>query len=144
MNASRNIWKFGAPLLLTIIVLVIALAGTLAGEFGDNDNEADPSDEYQVSDVNINRVDVRLAESHPVQVYVEIAGYLPDPCWNAQEPVVEQDGQRFEIEIVAERKADEVCPQVIEDYETVVELGTADPGDYVVSVNGVEQEFEVH
>ncbi|TVR69971.1 MAG: hypothetical protein EA415_13565 [Sphaerobacteraceae bacterium] len=142
MNASRDIWRFGLPLLLAVIVLVIALAGTLAGEF--DDTEADPSGEYQVSNVNIDRVDVRLAESHPVQVYVEIAGYLPDPCWNAQEPVVEQDGPRFEIEIVAERKADEVCPQVIEDYETVVELGTVDPGDYVVSVNGVEQEFEVH
>jgi hypothetical protein len=136
--------RFGAPLLLVAVALIIALASVLAGDSGDDNDQADPSDEYQVADVSIDHVEVRLAESYPVQVFIDVVGYLPDPCWEAQEPVVEQEGNRFEIEIVAERKADEVCPQVIEDYETSIALGTMDPGDYAVSVNGVEQEFEVH
>lgn len=144
MNTRSNLLRLGAPIFLTTLVLVIALAGTAAGDAQDPDNLADPSDEYQVSEVTIHTVDVLIAESYPVQVFVEISGYLPDPCWNALEPVVEQDGDRFEVEILGEREAGAMCPQVIENYDTTVSLGSPEPGVYLVSVNGVEQEFEVH
>lgn len=102
------------------------------------------NDDYQVSAVTIETVEVQLAESFPVQMFVEVSGYLPDPCWEPVEPVVEQDGQRFNIEIVAEREADQMCPQVIEPYEKTISFGAMDPGQYLVSVNGVEQAFAVH
>lgn len=144
MNTRSSLLRLGAPIFLATLVLVIALAGTAAGDVEDNDNVASPSDEYQVSEVTIHTIDVLIAESFPVQVFVEISGYLPDPCWNAQEPVVEQNGDRFEVEILGERKADEMCPQVVENYEETVDLGSPEPGVYLVSVNGVEQEFEVY
>jgi hypothetical protein len=142
---TSNLLRFGAPLLIGVLVLVLVIARVGAGDSnGTDDNGADTGDEYQVQAVEIESVDVRIAESFPVQIFVDVAGYVPDPCWKPQEPVVEQDGPRFEVEIVAERKADEMCPQVIESYEHTVSLGSMDPGDYVVSVNGVEQQFEVH
>ncbi|MEX2426443.1 MAG: hypothetical protein WD401_06730, partial [Thermomicrobiaceae bacterium] len=89
-------------------------------------------------------VNVLLAESFPVQVFIEVTGYLPDPCWKPQEPAIREDGARIEVEIVAERNANDMCAQAIEDYQNNIALGTMDPGKYVVSVNGTEQQFEVH
>jgi inhibitor of cysteine peptidase len=144
MANRSNLLRLGAPIMIATLALVIALGGALTTDTSDQNDQADPSNEYEVSEVNVETVDVLLAESYPVQVFVEVTGYLPDPCWEAQEPVTEQNGNRVDIEILAERKVDEVCPQVIEEYRTTIELGTLEPGEWVVSVNGVEQEFEVH
>jgi hypothetical protein len=146
VDNTRNLLRFGSPLMFAVLVLVIALGRVGAGDPEGliNDDPPAPGDERQVQQVQIESVDVQLAESFPVQVFVEISGYLPDPCWEPQVPVVQQDGDRFEIEIMAERDPDEVCPQVIEDYSETVALGSMDPGAYVVIVNGVEQSFEVH
>jgi hypothetical protein len=138
-----NLIRFGLPVLAATFVLIIALA-----MFGREGNASKPNDTtndtaYQVQPVTIESVDVRIAESFPVQIFVEVHGYVPDPCWEVQDPVVQQDGPRFEIEIMAERPEGAVCAQVIEPYETNIALGSMDPGDYVVSVNGFEQPFEV-
>jgi hypothetical protein len=144
MTGSSKLFRLGAPMLIGVLILAVAIARAGAGDPDDASNgDVDVDDEYRVERVSIDSVDVRIAESYPVQIFVDVNGYLPDPCWNAMEPSVEQDGNRFEVEIVAERKADEMCPQVIEDYEYVIALGSPDPGDYVINVNGVEQAFEV-
>jgi hypothetical protein len=145
VKRSRNMFRYGVPLLLSTLGLVIAIvwAGTQDSVPGNSIDDGSDT-EYQVEDVTIESVEVQLAESFPVQVFVNVSGYLPDPCWEPREPVVEQDGSRFNIEIVAERKADQMCPQVIEPYESTIGLGTMEPGDYLVDVNGLEQEFEVH
>lgn len=131
-------------MLFIVLVLTVLLARVGAGSPDEHGNNVAPGGERQVEQVTIESVDVRLAESFPVQVFVEVQGYLPDPCWEAQEPFVQQDGNRFEIEIMAERDPNEACPQVIEDYAENVALGSMDPGEYIVIVNGVEQSFEVH
>lgn len=132
-------------MLIVVLVLVVAIARVGAGRNDDGgDDLPDPGDEMRVQPVEIESIDVLLAESFPVQVFVEVTGYLPDPCWEPQEPVVREQGPRFEVEIVAERDAGEMCAQAIEPYQHNIALGTMDPGTYVVSVNGTEQEFEVH
>ena len=144
MSTSSNLLRLGGPIIVIALVLIVAIARVGADDSGDNDNSVDPDNEYLVEQVTIDAVDVRIAESYPVQVFVEVTGYVPDPCWEPREPVIEQDGNRFDVEIVAERKADEMCPQVIEDYKHNLALGSPDPGTYVINVNGVEQEFEVY
>ena len=144
MARRSKLMRFGMPVLAGVIVLVIALVRFGGNGTAGDDPRPEPDNGYLVEKVTIESVEVRLAESYPVQVFVEVAGYMPDPCWEAQPPTVEQDGSRWNIEIVAEREADLICAQVIEPYEEVIALGPVDPGDYLVDVNGVEQTFTVH
>jgi hypothetical protein len=144
LDSPSKLVRVGAPMLILVLVLIVAIARVGAGDASNDDQgQQDSGDEYRVEPVTIESVEVRIAESFPVQIFVEVTGYLPDPCWEPQEPSVEQDGNQFIIEIMAERKVDEVCPQVIENYEHTIALGSMDPGSYVVRVNEVEQAFEV-
>lgn len=144
MNNSGRLLRMGVPILIGVLVLVIAIARVGADDADDPSNGTAPDGERRVEPVTVEAVEVRLAESYPVQVFVEVHGYVPDPCWEPQEPVVTEQGDRFEVEIVAERDPADMCAQVIEDYQTNVSLGSPGPGEYTVVVNGVEQTFEVH
>jgi hypothetical protein len=141
-RSAMTLW--GIPILIGVLILVVAIARV--GATDNNNDERDPNlvDGYLVELVTIEEVEVLIAESYPVQVFVRVTGYLPDPCWEALPPTIVKDGNRIEIEILARRDPEAVCAQVIQDYEESIPLGTMDPGEYVVSVNGVEREFEVH
>jgi inhibitor of cysteine peptidase len=140
---KNNLLRFGVPIALVAIALIIVLVVFGRGGSASSDDTVSPGNDREVQRVEIESVEVQIAESFPVQIFVVVSGYVPDPCWEVQEPVIEQSDQRFEIEIVAERDPDEMCAQVIEPYEESIGLGTVEPGDYVVSVNGVEQSFRV-
>jgi inhibitor of cysteine peptidase len=137
----RALVRWGVPAVLIVLILAVAASRLTTNGFSAPGEE--PGDARIVDPVTIERIDVLLLESFPVQVQVNVEGYLPDPCYEAQEPVVEQDGNRFIIEIVGERAEDEVCAQVIQPYEQSINLGSVEPGDYAVEVNGVVQEFRV-
>lgn len=143
MASYGKLLRYGVPILIVVLILAVAIARVGAGDPGEPDGGAAPDDERQVQEITIEAVDVRIAESFPVQVFIDVTGTMPDPCWEAQEPAINQNGPRFEVEIMAERDPDEMCTQVIEDYQTNISLGSPEPGEYVVEVNGVEQEFEV-
>jgi hypothetical protein len=144
VDSPSKLVRVGAPMLIVVLVLIVAIARVGAGDASNDDQrQSDTGDEYRVDPVTVESVEVRIAESYPVQIFVEVTGYLPDPCWEPQEPSVVQDGNQFIIEIMAERKVDEVCPQVIENYEHTISLGSMDAGNYVVRVNEFEQAFEV-
>ena len=143
MNRSSNLLRIGLPMLSLALVLVIAIVRVGSDDTGNGENDTNHENARLVEPVSIDSVDIRLAESFPVQAFVEVSGYLPDPCWEPMEPHIVHEGSRFDIEILAERDADEFCPQVIEDYDTSISLGPVDPGDYVVRVNSVEEQFRV-
>jgi hypothetical protein len=144
MSQTSNLLRFGAPILVVALAVVILIARVGAGnnDEGDVDHQA-PDGERQVEEINIENYDIRLAESFPVQVFVDVEGYLPDPCWEPQEPVIERDENRFVVTILAERDPEEMCPQLIEDYSETIALGNADPGSYTIEINGIEQSFDV-
>lgn len=144
MKRSGRLLRFGVPILIGVLVLTVAIARVGAGDPHEPGNGSPPAGERRVEPVTIETINVNIAESHPVQVFVDVAGYLPDPCWEAPETVVTEAEPRFEVEIMAERDPGETCAQVIEDYQATIPLGSPEPGDYVVDVNGVEQAFEVH
>jgi hypothetical protein len=144
MNHTSNLLRFGAPILFVSIAIVVVIASVGAGNGEDDDRDQPASgDERQVQEVAIDRFDVNLAESFPVQVFIAVEGHLPDPCWESQEPVVEREGDRFVVTIMAERDPDEMCAQVIEDYSESIGLGDVEPGSYAVEVNGLEQTFDI-
>lgn len=143
MARRSTMTRWGIPIIAVTIVLVFAIARVGAGDDDDQPGNG-PGGERQVERVTIEQVSVNIAESYPVQVFVDVTGTMPDPCWEAQEPAIEEKGARIEIEIVAERDPDEVCAQVVQEYQKNIALGTMEPGEYVVEVNGVESEFEVY
>ncbi|MGA7671874.1 MAG: hypothetical protein WBW04_15710 [Nitrolancea sp.] len=95
------------------------------------------------SPIQITNVDVLIAESYPPQISVSVTGIIPDSCTTVQQPEVNHDGTTFTITIMGERPTGMVCAQVATTYQKSIALGTLDPGDYTVSVNGVSKDFTV-
>ncbi len=93
--------------------------------------------------LQIEQIDVLVAESYPPQVSVTVAGVIPDSCTKPRDPQVSRDGSTFTITILGERPADMACAQVISTYQQTIPLGTVQPGNYQVIVNGVRKDFTV-
>jgi hypothetical protein len=93
----------------------------------------------------IESVEVSLMESQPVQVAVEVRGYVPDSCHAFKGASQRRDGNSFSIEMFMERTApaDAACLLRIEIVERSFPLGPLPAGDYVVNVNGVRRSFHI-
>jgi inhibitor of cysteine peptidase len=141
MYARSALIRWGIPAVLILLIVAVAVARLATDRTGAANDE--PNNGYITAPVTVEAIDVLLLESFPVQVMVQVQGYLPDPCYEALEPVIERDGNRFVIEIVGERDEDAMCAQVIEPYEENINLGAVEPGEYAVEVNGVVKEFRV-
>ncbi|MEX2236194.1 MAG: hypothetical protein WEB00_01475 [Dehalococcoidia bacterium] len=100
--------------------------------------------DYTIGQFNVESVDVLIAESFPVQIFVTAAGYFPDGCTELHEVTIDQQGNEFIVTITTRRPADAVCTQAIVEHIESIGLGSPPPGDYTVTVNGVSQEFTVH
>ncbi len=92
----------------------------------------------EISPAPIHEVDVRFAESHPVQVFVYIKGGLKDGCTTFHDLSVERDGNTVNIYVTTRRPRKAVCPAVYGFFEKNVALGTNfSPGEtYTLKVNG--------
>lgn len=93
----------------------------------------------------VDRVAVLLTESTPVQVHVDVSGYLPDGCTTIAEIVQVRDLEQgtFSIEIRTVRPKGAMCTQVISEFQETIALDVAGlpAGDYTVNVNGVSAGF---
>jgi inhibitor of cysteine peptidase len=141
MYARSALIRWGIPGILILLIVSIAVARLATDSTGAANDE--PGNGFVTAPVTVETIDVLLLESFPVQVMVQVQGYLPDPCYETQDPVIERDGNRFVVEIIGKRETDAVCAQVIQPYEESINLGPVDPGDYTVEVNGVVKEFRV-
>jgi hypothetical protein len=99
--------------------------------------------EYIFGEFQVESVDVSIAESFPVQVFVAANGYLGDGCTEIHEVDVQQNGNEFEVTITTRRPAEAICTQQLVGHTENVGLGSPPPGDYTVTVNGVSQSFTV-
>ena len=100
-------------------------------------------DQWIIADMPIVEIELLLAESDPVQVTVEVPGYLPDSCTAHHETHQAQEGNTITIQITTIRPKDTACATVVTEYQEQVFIGALPAGDYKVIVNGVEQEFRV-
>ena len=87
--------------------------------------------------VSIDSAEVLLLESFPVQVRLNLKGALPTPCHQLRAKVSEPDEQkRIHVEVYALVDPDQVCIQMLEPFETSINLGSFPGGTYSVWVNG--------
>ena len=100
-------------------------------------------DRWIIADMPIKEIEVLLAESEPVQVTVEVTGYLPDSCTTHHETHQAGKGYTIFIQMTTIRPKDSVCAAVVTEYQEGVFIGTLPAGDYTVIVNSVEQKFRV-
>ena len=96
-----------------------------------------------IADMPIAEIEVLLAESDPVQVIVEVNGWLPDSCTAHHETHQAQEGNTITIQITTIRPKDLACAAVVTEYQEQIFIGALPVGDYTVRVNGMEQQFRV-
>lgn len=99
------------------------------------------SEEQAVSEsdkvlTNINRVDVRVMESWPMRLSLDVDGEHPDGC---EFPVLvgqSRRGNAIEIEVYREVPADVVCPMILKPYRDTIQVeGSFESGEYTIQVN---------
>ncbi len=100
-------------------------------------------DQWIIADMPIVEIEVLLAESDPVQVTVDVNGYLADSCTAHHETHQAQEGNTITIQITTIRPRDLACATVVTEYQEKVSIGTLPAGDYKIIVNDVEGEFRV-
>ena len=87
-----------------------------------------------------------LVEEYPVVVSVEVSGYLPNPCFQLEEPAVMREGSTFTI-VLAQRALQTftACAQVIEPFTVLVPLNVKGlaAGHYTVMVNDQQSGFDL-
>lgn len=97
----------------------------------------------EISPAPVHEVDVRFAESYPVQVFVYIKCGLRDGCTAFHDLSVEHDGNTIIISVTTKRPKKAVCPAVYGFFEKNVSLGTNfSPGKtYTLKVNDFTTTF---
>lgn len=91
----------------------------------------------------IEELSVSVLESNPVQVELNVVGYLSNPCVEMHTTVARR-GDTFFVAIGETQLQTLVaCPQVIEPFDITLPLDVKDlpSGDYRVVVNGDEIDF---
>ncbi len=145
MSSPCLIRPFGVLLLAAATVLT---AGCSPDDFLPLDRGGPPTPEgkqiFASELLPVERVDVQVLESFPVQVQVVVQGSLPDACTEVGEVRQTRDGNTLTMTIGTSRPVDAMCAQVLMPVEQTVPLdGPFPPGTYVVNVNGVETSFTV-
>ena len=133
-------------------VFIVALSGCVDNGQNNIDNGTEEptegqnsGEEYIYGLANVERIDILILESFPVQVNVIAEGYLPDGCTEIDEIETEREGNVFNITITTKRPKDAICTQAIENFsETIpLEVQGLSAGNYTVNVNGVTGSFEL-
>lgn len=100
----------------------------------------------QTSDSNLNRGNVFLdldkseiivMESAPVQVNILLKGDLPDPCHEMRAvPTTDETAKRVDLEVYSLTKKGGACITVLQPFEATISLGSFSGGTYEVFING--------
>ncbi|HET9201172.1 MAG TPA: hypothetical protein VFO84_09410 [Dehalococcoidia bacterium] len=128
---------------LLVLASALVVLTAACGDDDDDDNDANDDSEVVTTEFAVDSVEVLQLESFPVQISVEATGTLPDGCTEVSNVDVAQDGSQFTVAIETERPTDVACTLQIREHTESVSLGSPEPGDYTVTVNGVSEEFIV-
>jgi hypothetical protein len=121
------------------LVSIFALAGVNCGSLPE-----DPSDmTLVVAPIQIDSVDVALAESFPIQAFSHVVGVVGDGCTTLLPLEQRRSGNRVFVEIKAQRPKDAICTQIAKLFDQNIALGPFAPGDYELHVNDVVRHFHV-
>lgn len=78
---------------------------------------------------------ILLMESFPVQASLHVTGAVPTPCHTA-DWAVDQDADGIVVTLWSEADPEAICPQVLEEVEVSIALGSFEAADLPVSLNG--------
>jgi hypothetical protein len=102
---------------------------------------ATPTAAVETRLLQVERVEVRIAESSPPQVTAEFRGILPDGCSSVGAISQERQGNTIVVTVTTLRTG-EICTQAIQVVDQQVRLqGDFPAGTYVVRVNSMEARF---
>jgi inhibitor of cysteine peptidase len=136
--------------ILTLLLVILVACGA-AGEPAATEppTTVPPTDTPQPSPVEtpelvvgneayVETVQVLIMESMPVQVALEITGYLPDGCTSIASVIPERDGNTFNVAITTQRNIAALCTQALVPFSERVSLEVLGlpAGTYTVSVAG--------
>jgi len=89
---------------------------------------------------NIQRVQVNVKESHPVQLSLDVEGEHPDGCEYPVLVAQARRGNTIDIEVYREVPADVMCPMILKPYRGTIKLdGAFEAGEYRINVNSHSQ-----
>lgn len=144
----------GIMVLIVIVVVTVTTLTLGCSENGNNINNStindtmnDTAEKYLYGNASVEKVDILILESFPVQVHVAASGYLPDGCTQINEnaTIVDREGNTFKVHLETIRPKDAVCTQALVPFEQNIALDVygLEKGTYIVNVNGVEETFEL-
>ncbi len=92
----------------------------------------------------IDKVEVRIAESAPPQIFVQFRGTLGDGCTSLGAISQRRDGNTIDVTVATNHSGAEVCTAIAQLIDQTISLeGDFPPGEYTVRVNGVAQQFRI-
>jgi hypothetical protein len=129
----------------TLPPLALLLLSGLACNLIGRPAEAPPpaSGAIEPAEVRIERLEVQILESFPVQVNAVVHGSLPDACSLLESVRVTRQGASFQLALLAQRPAQAMCAQVVTPFTEVIPLDVdgLPAGDYLVHANGIQARF---
>ena len=139
----QQILWFAALLSLTHCIGCLNVIDKILDGSDEISNGGNHDDSWIITDMPVRKVSVLIAESQPVQVTVEVIGYLPDGCTTRHETHQSREGNTVTIQMTMKRSKDRICTKVVTDVREQIYIGTFAPGDYHLIVNGVKKKFRV-
>jgi hypothetical protein len=96
-------------------------------------------------EVVVDRIEILILESFPVQVHVVVYGQLPDACSFVQEATQARQDNTFDVGLVVARRPDARCaPQPTPFQHTIaLEVRGLKAGTYTVNVHGATGTFKL-
>lgn len=91
----------------------------------------------------IETVEAQILESMPMQITLQVTGYIPDGCEYPVQVVQRREGNTVYVEIFRDVPLAATCLAVQPDYAAEILLeGTFEPGLYTIDVNGTRIEVQ--
>ena len=97
----KRLWILG------LLVLIAACAPTTSVS-----PLSAPERPMNIAPIQIDQVEIRLAESFPVQVFAHVRGVIGDGCSSVLPVTQQRDGNTVTLSINRQRPADAICTQI--------------------------------
>jgi len=124
------------------VLLMLSLAACANGDAGSVNGGDEP---VAGGEALVERIDILIMESFPVQVAAVLQGNLPDGCTLIDQVAVEREDVVFVITISVYRPADQICTEALVPFEEQVALDVygLPAGVYTVTAGAVSETFEL-
>jgi hypothetical protein len=124
---------------LFALLLVVSVMFSACSSNGNGDGN-----DLEIKLAPIHELDVRFAESYPIQVFLYVKGGLSDGCTTFHGiEIKSRSGNSIKVEVTVERPKDKFCPAVYTYFEQNLNLGTdfKSGETYTVTVNDKNTTF---